>query len=54
MDINILRGIVTAVLMGLFIALCVWAWSSKRKPDFDEAAQLPFSDDEPKAGGDTQ
>jgi cytochrome c oxidase cbb3-type subunit 4 len=32
--------------MAAFIAVCIWAWSSKNKPRFDEAAQLPFMDDE--------
>jgi len=46
MDINDLRGISTALLMVGFIGLCIWAWSSKRKAPFDEAAQLPFADEE--------
>ena len=46
MDINDLRGISTAFLMVAFIGLCIWAWSSKRKKTFDEAANLPFADDE--------
>ena len=48
MDINDLRGISTALLMIAFIALCVWAFSSKRKKSFDEAANLPFADDDAK------
>jgi cytochrome c oxidase cbb3-type subunit 4 len=46
MDINDLRGLSTAFLMVTFISLCVWAYSSKRKGTFDEAANLPFADDE--------
>lgn len=46
MDINDLRGISTAFLMLAFIGLCIWAYSSKRKKDFDEAANLPFADEE--------
>ena len=46
MDINDLRGISTAFLMAAFIGLCIWAYSSKRKKTFDEAANLPFADDE--------
>ena len=44
MDINTVRGIITAVLLFAFIALCVWAWSSKRKPEFDAAARIPLRD----------
>ena len=29
-----------------FIGMCFWAYSSKRKKTFDEAAQLPFADEE--------
>jgi len=46
MDINDLRGISTALLFFAFIGLCFWAWSSKRKKSFDEAANLPFADEE--------
>jgi cytochrome c oxidase cbb3-type subunit 4 len=46
MDINDLRGLSTAFLMFAFIGLCVWAYSNKRKKSFDEAANLPFADDE--------
>ena len=49
MDINDLRGVSTALVMVAFIALTLWAYSSKRKQSFDEAAQLPFADDEPAA-----
>lgn len=45
MDIDTFRGIVTAVLLGLFIWLVVWAWSKARKPAFDEAARLPLEED---------
>ena len=46
MDINDLRGLSTAFLMVAFIGLCVWAYSSKRKKSFDDAANLPFADEE--------
>ena len=46
MDINDLRGLSTAFLMVTFIGLCFWAYSKKRKKAFDEAANLPFADEE--------
>ena len=46
MDINTLRGIATIVVMATFFGICIWAWSSKRRKDFDEAANLPFADDD--------
>ena len=41
-DLPTLRGIVTVVLLVAFLGMVVWAWSSKRKADFDEAASLPL------------
>ena len=46
MDINDLRGITTLLVMIAFVSVCVWAYSSKRKDRFEEAANLPFSDEE--------
>ena len=46
MDINTLRGISTALALIAFIAVWVWAWSGKRKRAFDEAANLPFADED--------
>ncbi len=46
MDINDLRGLSTLLLMISFIGLCFWAYSGKRRKSFDEAAQLPFADEE--------
>jgi cytochrome c oxidase cbb3-type subunit 4 len=48
MDINVFRGIVTGVLLGLFVWLVIWAWSKARKSSFDEAARLPLDDEDPK------
>ena len=45
MDINVFRGLVTAVLLGLFVWLCVWAWSKSRKPAFDAAARMPLDEE---------
>ena len=50
MDINDIRSAVTAVGLLAFLALVVWAWSGRRRKDFDEAAQLPFKGDLPETG----
>ncbi|MDP2244964.1 cbb3-type cytochrome c oxidase subunit 3 [Pseudomonas sp.] len=47
MDIGTIRGIGTVVVFIAFIGLVLWAYSSRRKENFDEAANLPFAD-EPK------
>ena len=46
MDINTLHGIFTLLALIAFIGVCIWAWSSRRKRSFDEAANLPFADDD--------
>lgn len=48
MDINVFRGLVTGVLLGLFIWLVFWAWSKSRKAAFDEAARLPLEEEGPR------
>ena len=45
MDINEIRGILTAVLLFSFIGLWIWAWSSRRKADFEASAALPLEED---------
>ncbi|MFY0991319.1 cbb3-type cytochrome oxidase subunit 3 [Halomonas sp. C05BenzN] len=46
MDTGTFRGIITGLLILAFIGITVWAYSRRRKPDFDEAANLPFADDD--------
>jgi cytochrome c oxidase cbb3-type subunit IV len=46
MDINTLRGLSTIFVMIAFIGICLWAYSRSRKSQFDEAANLPFADEE--------
>ena len=40
------EGIILVVLIVAFFGLSLWAWSSKRKPEFDEAASLPLEDED--------
>jgi cytochrome c oxidase cbb3-type subunit 4 len=40
------RSIVTVICMLTFVGIVVWAYSARRKSDFDEAAMLPFADEE--------
>ena len=51
MDAGLAHGLWTALLLVTFAAIVVWAWSGRRKRDFDEAARLPLEDDPPAAGG---
>jgi len=43
-----MSGIITTGLLLLFIGGWIWAWSPKRKAEFDAAARLPLVED---AGG---
>ncbi|GAB2189175.1 CcoQ/FixQ family Cbb3-type cytochrome c oxidase assembly chaperone [Sessilibacter sp. MAH1] len=45
MDINALRSISTILVMIAFAGVCWWAFSPKRKKQFEEASNLVFSDD---------
>ncbi len=49
MDINDLRSAVTVTLFVLFLALVAYTWSRKRKHEYDEAAMLPFAEEQPPA-----
>ena len=46
MDMNDVRAIYTVVLFVVFIGIVLWAWSSHRRRDFDEAANLPLNEPE--------
>ena len=48
MDAGVLHGLWTAAMIAVFAAIVVWAWSGRRKRDFDEAARLPL-EEEPEA-----
>ena len=46
MDFALIHSIWTVMMFILFIGIVIWAWSAKRKPQFDEAARLPLEDDD--------
>jgi cytochrome c oxidase cbb3-type subunit 4 len=45
MDIGFVRGLITAILLILFIGLWFFSWSKKRSKVYDAASQLPLEDD---------
>lgn len=54
MDLNDLRALWTVLSFAAFLAIVWWAYSSKRKARFEEAARLPLDDDSdqpPSAAG---
>jgi len=38
----------TLSLFVLFVGIIAWAWSSKRREDFEQSARLPLDDDPPE------
>lgn len=46
MDVNDLRSVITLLSLLAFVGIVVWAYGARRKDRFDEAANLPFADDE--------
>ena len=47
MDINTIRTTLTVLAFVTFLAIVAWAWSSRRRADFDAAARLPLEEDGP-------
>jgi cytochrome c oxidase cbb3-type subunit 4 len=48
--LGLLRGVATVLAMAAFVGVVAWAWSRKRAPVFDAAAQAPLQEDVPPAG----
>jgi cytochrome c oxidase cbb3-type subunit 4 len=46
MDINDLRSITTVLMLAVFAGVVWWAYSSRHKQAFEEAARLPLADDD--------
>ena len=46
MDVNTLRALLTLLCFVLFLGIVAWAWSSRSRARFEEAARLPLEDDD--------
>ena len=46
MNSGTLNGIVTAILIVVFIGMVLWAYSSRRRERFDAAARVPLEEDQ--------
>jgi cytochrome c oxidase cbb3-type subunit 4 len=42
---GLMYGVVTIVLMIIFVGIVIWAWRDERASSFEEAALLPLRDD---------
>jgi cytochrome c oxidase cbb3-type subunit 4 len=49
MDDSLIQSIWTLVVLVLFVGIVIWAWSGKRKQEFDEAANIPFDEEDKPA-----
>jgi cytochrome c oxidase cbb3-type subunit 4 len=45
---GIVSGLMTGLLLILFIGIWIWAWSKRNKDAFDSMAQLPLEDGQTK------
>ena len=50
MDSITLHSIWTVLVFVTFVGIVIWAWSGKRREDFEEAARLPLEDDPSSSG----
>ena len=46
MNYSDLSSLMTVVMMATFIGIVLWAWSGKRRADFEAAARVPLEDDD--------
>ena len=47
MDASILQTVWTVIAFVFFVGVVLWAWSGKRKSNFDKAARMALDDDKP-------
>ena len=47
MDLNDARILVTLLALVTFLGIVVWAYSGRRKQNFDKAARMALDDEEP-------
>jgi cytochrome c oxidase cbb3-type subunit 4 len=48
-----ISGIITALLLAVFIGGWIWAWRPARKSSFEAAARLPLEEDGGQVGKET-
>ena len=50
MDIDTLRSVITVLSFSAFVGIVLWAYSGGARRRFEEAALLPFAEDERAQG----
>lgn len=51
---SLFHSIWTAVLFLIFIGIVIWTWSRRQKGRFDDAANIPFKDEDEHRGDDNR
>ena len=46
MSISLVQTVWTVIAFVIFVGIVIWAWSSRRKEDFDKAARSLLEDDD--------
>jgi cytochrome c oxidase cbb3-type subunit 4 len=44
-EAGVASGVMAGLLLVIFVALCLWAYNSRRRPAFEAAARLPLEED---------
>jgi cytochrome c oxidase cbb3-type subunit 4 len=44
MDVNLLRGVITAISLACFVGIVVWAYSPRNKSRFEQDGHIPLDD----------
>ena len=44
MDVNLLRGVITAISLACFVGIVVWAYSPRNKARLERDGQIPLDD----------
>ena len=47
MSISFIQTVWTVIAFVVFVGIVIWAWSSRRKEDFDKASRMALDDDKP-------
>lgn len=45
LNAEVLSGVLSALLLLLFVAIWAWAYSARRRPGYEAAARLPLEED---------
>jgi len=51
---SLFHSIWTVMLFVIFIGIVAWAWSRRQKKRFDDAANIPFKDEDEHRGDDNR